>query len=233
MQTKENKANTPNVDELFAVGAHFGYTRSRRHPTVSSFIYGAKQRFEIIDLEKTADQLAKACAFVAELAKDKKQVLFVSSKQEAKRVVKEAAEKIGMPYVAGRWIGGSLTNFPEIRKRVEKLTALSQEREKGLLAKYTKKERLMIDREIDRLEATFSGLVPMVKKPHAMIVVDSRHEDIAVDEARQSGIPVIALTGTDCDLSRVDYPIVANDSLEKSISYVVNALVEAYKSNVQ
>lgn len=236
MQTKEKKeikVTEPKVDDLLAAGAHFGYTKSRRHPTVAPYIYGAKQRFEIINLDKTAEQLAKACAFVAELAKDKKQILFVSSKEEAKRVVKEAADKIAMPYVAGRWIGGTLTNFPEIRKRVEKLTQLSGEREKGLLTKYTKKERLLIDRDIDRLDATFAGLVPMVKKPHAIIIVDSRHEDIAVDEAKQCNVPVIALAGTDCDLSKIDYPIVANDSLEKSISYVINALVEAYKSNVQ
>ncbi len=221
----------PKVDELLAVGAHFGYTRSRRHPTVAPFIYGVKQRFEIIDAEKTVEQLAKAREFMAKLASEKKQVLFVASKEEAKRAVKEAAEKIGMPYVAGRWIGGTLTNFVEIRKRVEKLATLQAEREKGLLAKYTKKERLMIDREIERLETTFSGLSTMLKKPFAVVVVDPRHEDIAVDEARQVGVPVIALAGTDCDISKVQYPIVANDSLERSIAMIVDSLVEAYRSN--
>lgn len=231
MQTTDIKVAMPKVDELLAVGAHFGYTRSRRHPTTAPFIYGVTQRFEIIDAEKTVTQLAKACEFIAKLAKEKKQILFVSSKEEAKRVVKEAAEKINMPYVAGRWIGGTLTNFTEIRKRVEKLATLQVEREKGLLAKYTKKERLMIDREIEKLEATFSGLSNMVKKPHAIVVVDSRHEDIAIDEARSAGIPVVALVGTDCDISKVDYPVVANDSLERAIALVVNTFADAYRSN--
>jgi small subunit ribosomal protein S2 len=229
MQKTDNK---PFVDELFEVGAHFGYSKSRRHPSVAPFIFGAKNRFEIVDLEKTGEQLSSVLEYVAQMAREKKQILFVASKQEAVRPVKDGAEKIGMPYVAGRWIGGSLTNFPEIRKRVEMMLQLQEERDKGLLAKYTKKERLLIDRKIEKLEKTFSGLVPMTKKPHAMFVVDSRHEDIAVAEARVSGVPVIALAGTDCDLSKVDHAIVANDSLERSITYVVNKVVETYQKNL-
>lgn len=220
------------VGELFKVGAHFGYTKSRRHPTVAPFIYGSKDRFEIIDLEKTTVQLTKALEFIASLAKDRKQILFVSSKQEAMRSVKANAEKIGMPYVAGRWIGGSLTNFPEIRKRVEKLQVLTDEKDKGLLAKYTKKERLLIDRLITRLEDTFAGLIPMTKKPHALVVIDSRHEAIAIEEARALKIPVIALCGSDCDLSKVDYPIVANDSLAQTIEYILGSIVATYEKSL-
>jgi small subunit ribosomal protein S2 len=229
MQKTDTK---PFVNELFEAGAHFGYSKSRRHPSVAPFIFGAKNRFEIVDLEKTGEQLQSVLDYVAQLAKDKKQILFVASKQEAVRPVKDGADKIGMPYVAGRWIGGSLTNFPEIRKRVEKMLQLQDERDKGLLAKYTKKERLLIDREIEKLEKTFSGLVPMTKKPHAMFVVDPRHEEIAVAEARAIGIPVIALAGTDCDLTKIDHPIVGNDSLERSIAYIVGKVVETYQKNL-
>ncbi len=136
------------IERLFSVGAHFGHSRSRRHPSVSDHLFGAKGSVELFDLEKTAVALEEAKSFIESLARDGKVVLLVSGKAEARDIVRAAAEQANLPYVAGRWIGGTLTNFPEIRKRVERMERLTEERESGELGKFTKLERLRIYREI-------------------------------------------------------------------------------------
>lgn len=223
-----NTKSTPSVDSMFKVGAHYGFIKSRRHPTVKPFIFGTKNKIEIFDLEKTEVQLKAAVEFVKKIAASGKQIVFAASKSEAKESVKNAAESILQPYVSGRWVGGTFTNFIMIRKRVEKLLDLMSQREKGELSKYTKKERLMIDREIDRLNGLFSGITAMDKLPGALFVVDSKKEYIAVNEARDAGIPVIALAGSDCDVSILDYPIVANDSAMASVEYFTREIAKAY-----
>jgi small subunit ribosomal protein S2 len=228
MTEQEIKAN-PAVNNMFKVGAHFAYSRSRRHPTVAPFIFGVKNRVEIFDLAKTDEALIAAKEFVKKLGTEGKQIVFVGGKNEAREVVKSGAISIDMPYVAGRWIGGSITNFSEIRSRVEKMLDLTAKREKGELSKYTKKERLLIDREIDNLERFFSGLVPMKELPKALFVIDSRREKIAVEEARKAGIPVVALCGSDCDLKEVNYAVPANDASVASIKYFVGEMVAAYE----
>jgi len=134
-----------------------------------------------------------------------------------------------MPFVEDRWVGGTFTNFKEVRKRIDKLEKLESEREKGELVKYTKKERLMIDREIDRLNHLFSGIASIKEMPKAVFVVDPRAEKIAVKEAQDMGIPVIALAGSDCDISGITYPIVGNDASQESIRFFVNEIVKAYE----
>ncbi|MEK9182207.1 MAG: 30S ribosomal protein S2 [Patescibacteria group bacterium] len=231
----EEVKNTKNADkiieEMFKVGAHFGYSKSRRHPTASPYIFGVKNRVEIFDLAKTADLLKNALDFVAGLAKEGRQILFVGGKNEARDLIKKAANSIDMPYVAGRWIGGTFTNFPEIKKRIAKLEDLTKQKEKGELAKYTKKERLVIDRNIANLERFFSGLLLMKEMPKAIFVIDPKNEMIAVKEANKMGIPVIALAGSDCDIKDVDYPIAANDSSVSSISFFADEIVGAYRKN--
>jgi small subunit ribosomal protein S2 len=217
------------IDQMFSVGAHFGYSRSRRHPTMKPFIFGVKNRVEIFDLEKTKDMLDKAKQFVRELAATGKSVLFVGGKSEARDAVKQGALALDMPYVAGRWIGGTLTNFPVIRSRVEKLLTLRVQKEKGELTKYTKKERLLIDREIERLERFFEGIVGLPHHPGALFVVDPRKEHIAVAEARKNKIPVVGLLNSDCDLSQVDYAIIGNDASIASVKFFVSEVVESYK----
>lgn len=221
--------NTPSVDGMFKAGAHYGFIKSRRHPTVKPFIFGTKNKIEIFDLEKTEAQLQAAIEFVKKIAGSGKQLVFAASKSEAKEAVKNAAESIAQPYVSGRWVGGTFTNFPMIRKRVEKLLDLMSQREKGELSKYTKKERLMIDREIDRLNGLFSGITGMERLPGALFVVDSKKEYIAVNEARDAGIPVVALCGSDCDVSVINYPIVANDAAIASVEYFTRAIAAAYE----
>lgn len=222
----ETKPNM--IDKMFKVGAHFGLSRSRRHPSTASYVFGVKNNIEIFDLEKTETSLAKAVEFVKSVSASGKQILFVAGKSEAIEATKAAALKAGQPVVAGRWIGGTFTNFSEIKKRIEKFEGRLKEKEKGELAKYTKKERLLIDREIDNLDIMFSGIVSMKEKPGAIIIVDPKKEYIAVDEAKQMGVPVIAIASTDCDLKKIDYVIPANDASASSIAFFLDALAEAY-----
>lgn len=225
------KTDTTNeIEKMFQAGVQFGFVRSRRHPTVKPFIFGVKNRTEIFDLEKTSDLLTKAKAFVTSLAAEGKTLLFVGSKAEARGAIETAAGSLGMPYVASRWIGGALTNFGEIKKRIEKLKNLTTQKEKGELSKYTKKERLLIDREIDKLTRMYGGLGDMKEVPGALFVVDSKHEHIAVEEAHSRKLPVVALCGSDCDLKEVDYPIVGNDSSKASIAFFLKEIVDAYQA---
>ena len=228
--SKDTAVNSSVVDALFSAGAHFGFIKSRRHPSTKPFIFGVKNKIEIFDLEKTSGSLANALEFVESLGSKNAKILFVSGKNEAKQAITATAESINMPYVAGRFIGGSLTNFPEIRKRVEKLETLVSQREKGELVKYTKKERLLIDREIDKLREFFFGLSVMKNLPQALFVVDAKKEFIAVKEASMLGIPVVALCGTDNNLNEVEFPIPGNDASKASIEFFLQKIAESYKA---
>jgi small subunit ribosomal protein S2 len=232
MTKTTNTTNVENADvsALFSAGAHFGFIKSRRHPSTKPFIYGVKNNIEIFDLEKIKVSLDEALDYVSDLASRSGSILFISGKSEAKEAVTSAALSINMPYVAGRFIGGTLTNFPEIKKRVEKLESWVSQKEKGELAKYTKKERLLIDREIEKLRNFFFGLSVMKKLPEAIFVVDAKKESIAVKEAKQMGIRVVALCGTDNNLYEVDFPIPGNDSSKTSIEFFLKSIVESFKS---
>lgn len=224
------EVNKEVVDAMFKAGAHFGYTKSRRHPSTAPYIFGAKNSIEIFDLEKTSPLLEKAKQFIENIAAEGKQVLFVSGKREAIRPLRDAAEKIDQPYVAGRWIGGTLTNFEQIQKRVSRLEKLASEKEKGLLAKYTKKERLLIDREIEKLTERFGGITNMKSKPGVVFVIDPKQEDNAVAEALNENIPIVALASSDCNISKITHPILANDNAVGSITFVLEQLIEAYQA---
>lgn len=224
----KNKDNNSLIDQMFSAGAHFGFSKTRRHPSALKFIFGRKNNVEIFDLEKTEEKLLEAKAFATKVASEGKQLLLVGGKKESQNIIKEAAEKIDQPYVAGRWIGGTLTNFEEIRKRVSRLLDLTSQKEKGTLAKYTKKEQLMIEREIDKLNEKFGGIVGMEKKPGAVFIIDADKESIARDEAVNQKIPVISLCSSDCYFSKIDYVIPANDSSTRSIKLFVDEIVAAY-----
>jgi small subunit ribosomal protein S2 len=225
----KNKTNNSLIEAMFSAGAHYGYSKSRRHPSIKPFIYGAKNKVEIFNLEKTSKSLEEALKFIESLGKENKQILFVSGKEEIKSIFKESALSIDNPYVAGRWIGGTLTNFSEIRKRINKFLDLSQKKEKGELTKYTKKERLLIDRDIEDLGSKFGGLVDMKELPTALFVIDPKQESIAVTEAEKMSIPVIALSSSDCNIDEIAHPIPGNDSSLSSIKFFVEKVVNAYK----
>lgn len=217
------------IDTLFQAGTHFGYSRTRRHPSASPYLFSTKDQTDIFDLTETARRLEAARSFVSSLAQQGAQILFVSGKNESQQIVKAAAERAGMPHSTNRWIGGTLTNFKNIRKRIDRLEKLIAERESGALDKYTKKERLLLDREIEELLTRFGGLVSMRELPAALFVVDARHENTAVREADQMNIPVIALSSSDCDFSLIRYPIPGNDTSVRSVRLVVDAIAEAYQ----
>lgn len=217
------------IQTLQDAGMHFGYPRTRRHPSAAPFLFGTKDRTDLFDLSQTAMRLDAAQEFAKGLAATGKQILFVGGKNEAIQPVKEAALSLGVPFVAGRWIGGTLTNFKNIRKRVERLESLTADRDSGELEKkYTKREQLLLSREIENLEFRFGGIVSMKDLPGALFIVDPRHEDTAVKEANQLRIPVIALSSSDGDFSKVQYPIPGNDTVQKSIRLVVSKIADAY-----
>ena len=228
--TLQNTVTDAQIEAMAAVGAQFGFVKSRRHPSAEPFIFGIKNKIEIFDLEKTGAELSKAVDFVKTLGSKNGMILFVGGKNEASQAIATVAEGIGQPFVSGRFIGGTLTNFPEIRKRVEKFETLLVQKEKGELAKYTKKERLLIDREIEKLRVFFSGITPMKRLPQAVFVVDAKKEVTAVREAHKIGIPVIALCGSDNDLSKVDFPIPGNDSSKASIEFFLKKIAEAFEA---
>ena len=203
--------------------------KTRRHPSTREFVFDSRQKKDIIDLEKTTTQLETALEFLAELKKEEKQVLFVGTKPEARGIMRAAAELIDMPFVTERWLGGTLTNAVEIRKRVARLEKLEDQTAKGELIAANKKEKLMLSREMERLEKKFGGIKTLKKQPAALFVIDSKKEEIAVEEARQMNIPVIALANTDCDISIITHPIVANDTNVSSINFFTQKVGDALK----
>jgi small subunit ribosomal protein S2 len=228
MQKTENKKEVDTIiEKMFKAGAHYGYSKTRRHPSVSKFIYATKSKEDIIDLEKTSLMLNKATEFIKEMGAKGKMV--VGTKPEAKVAVKDIAESLNMPYVNERWIGGTLSNFTEIKKRIMELENYRKDSVGGGLDKYTKKERVVMAKKMEKLDRYYSGLIGLKKAPDAMFVIDAKSEHIAATEARKSNIPVIALVNSDSNIKGIDYPIVANDSGIPSIKFFSSAIQEAYK----
>lgn len=221
------------VEEMFQNGVHYGYSKSRRHPSVLPYIFTTKNGVDIINIEKTEILLEKAAEFISGLASSGKTILFIGTKPEARQQVVEVALSLNMPYVSERWVGGILTNYPEIRKRITKLLDLRSQKEKGDLEKYTKKEKLLIAKEMEDMTRNFQGLTSISKTPDAVVVIDPKKESIAVTEAQKMGLPVIAILNTDCNLKEVNYPIVANDASVSSITFFLNKIKEAYTKGSQ
>ena len=229
--TNTTATSGPGIERLFAAGAHFAQVKSRRHPSMKPFVVGTKSKVEIFDLTKTDAQLAEAKRAITVLAREGKTVLFVGGKREASDLVRDAAKRIGQPYVAGRWLGGTISNFTEIKKRIDRLVDLRAKRESGELAKlYTKLERVFIDREIDRLEERLSGIITLAKRPDAMVIVDTRHDAHATREAKQAGIPVIGVMSSDCDLKDAAFPIVVNDASRATVKLILDELSAAFEA---
>lgn len=228
MSTTQND-NSNLIQRLFNAGSHFGFRKSRRHPSVTPYLFTTKDGVDIFDLEKTTESLDATKEVLKQAGLTGKTVLFVGTKDESSKIVKAAAERAKAPYVTNRWIGGMLTNFSEIKKRINRLADLTNEKESGELErKYTKKERVVIGREIDKLSFNFAGISEVKKTPDYVLVVDPRHDSIAVAEATAMNVPVIAIMGSDCDASKIAYPVVANDSLQASVELLLNELTDAY-----
>lgn len=222
--------DTTEFKRLFDTGAHFAQVKSRRHPSMKPFLVGTKGRKEIIDLVKTAEQLDSAKTAMATLAREGKTVLFVGGKVEIAALVKKTAMDIAAPYVAARWLGGTISNWIEIKKRVDRLAELCDMAAAGTLAKkHTKLELVKIEREKKRLLERLDGITTLLKRPDALLVVDTKHEKHAVKEANDAGIPIIAIMSSDCNLKEAAYPIVANDTSRETVRLILTELAEAFK----
>ena len=219
------------MKQLLESGVHFGHTTRRWNPKMAKYIFTARNGIYIIDLQKTANQIEKAYVALLNIVKDGGKVLFVGTKKQAQEAVKEEAERSGQYYVNQRWLGGTLTNFKTIRKRINKLQSLYKMEEDGEFAKLTKKEVAALIAEREKLEKFLGGIKEMKKLPDALFIVDPRKEHNAILEARKLNIPVFGIVDTNCDPDDVDYVIPANDDAiraVKLVTYVMgNAIIEA------
>lgn len=218
---------TQMIKDLLANGVHFGHQTNKWNPRMEKYIFGEKSGIYIIDLKKTEEALGKAMDFVEQLTSQGKKVLFVGTKKQAKKIIKEQAGQCGMFFVDERWLGGCLTNFATIRKSVERLNHIQEIKTGEVYASYAKKEKARIDKEENKLLKNLGGIREMDKLPDCVIVVDAEIEDIAIKEARKIHIPVVALIDTNCDPNMVDFPIPGNDDAIRSIEYIVSKLAEA------
>ncbi len=223
------ETKSADVERLFQTGAHFAQVKSRRHPSMQRFLVGTKGRQEIFDLAETTEQLEVAKRVMNTLAKEGKKVLFVGGKIEIAALVKKAALEIGAPYVSTRWLGGTISNWSEIKKRIARLAELVEVTTPGAKsAKHTKLEMVLLEREKTRLEERLDGLTALEKRPDALLVVDTKHEKHAVKEARDARIPIIAIMSSDCNLADATYPIVANDTSRETVKLLLSELTAAF-----
>ncbi|MEX2209282.1 MAG: 30S ribosomal protein S2 [Patescibacteria group bacterium] len=215
------------LKSLLEAGVHFGHQTRRWNPQMATFLFGERGGVHIIDLEQTLGYLHEAQAFAERTAKDGGKVLFVGTKRQGKDVVRAAAERIGMPYVTERWLGGFLTNFETIRRRIEQLRKLRSGKEAGEWDKLPKGEQAMKQRELDRLENTLGGAAELESPPEALFVSDVAREKWAVAEAKKLGIPVIGVVDSNADPTGIDYPIPGNDDAVSAISLIVSAIASS------
>lgn len=227
---QKNEENKNQIEEMFKVGAHYGYTKSRRHPSTSPYIYGTKNKTDIIDLEKTNIELEEMKKFIQELASKNKTILFVGTKPEAKMAILDLASKLSMPYVIERWIGGTLSNFVEIKKRITELENYQKDNALGNLEKYTKKERVVMAKKMERLAKYYTGLIGVKKTPDAIFIIDAKKETIALKEAKTVNLKVMAIVNTDTNIKNIDYPVIANDASLMSIKFFTDFVLNAYRS---
>ena len=221
------KISKIDIDEMMERGVHLGHRTTRLHPKMKDFVVGIKNTVHVIDLEKTKQGLEKALEFLGSLAKEKKTILFVSTKTPFKKLIEETAKELNMPYVTERWLGGTFTNFKVIRGRAQHYKKLKEEKAKGELDKYTKKERIKINKEMADLEKKFSGIEDREERPAAKFKTDIVKDDLAVKEAGMKNIPIVAIVDSNADISKVDYPIVGNDDAMSSVKYILDKIKEA------
>ncbi|MCH5298354.1 MAG: 30S ribosomal protein S2 [Ruminococcus sp.] len=215
------------MKQLLEAGVHFGHQTRRWNPKMAEYIFTERNGIYIIDLQKTVKKLDEAYNFVKELSMDGKNVLFVGTKKQAQDSIKEEAERAGAYYVNARWLGGMLTNFTTIRKRIARLKQLRAMQEDGTFDLLPKKEVIKLNLEIDKLEKFMGGIKDMPEMPGAMFIVDPRKEKIAVAEAKKLGIPVVAIVDTNCDPDEIDYVIPGNDDAIRAVKLIAGAMADA------
>ena len=219
-------------EELLDAGCHFGHLKRKWNPNMAPYIFMERNGIHIIDLYKTQAKIDEAANAHCQLAKSNKKVLFVATKKQAKDVVADLAKKVGMPYVTERWPGGMLTNFATIRKAVKKMTGIDKMMTSDAYKSLSKREKLQIEREREKLEKNLGSIADLTRLPSALFVVDIMKEHIAVAEARKLNIPTFAIVDTNTNPNLIDFPIPANDDASKSIALIVGKMVEAIEEGI-
>jgi small subunit ribosomal protein S2 len=226
-KTGRNSSNLViDVDEMVKAGVYFGHKKSKRHPKMKLYISAVKNDVDIIDAQQTAEMLRDFLLFLQEVIEKGGKILFVGTKAQAKRIIKETAEETSMPYVNERWLGGFLTNFQTMLKRIEKFESLRKQKEAGELEKYTKKERIKIDKELKTFEEKFGGVKEARRVPELIFLLDPKENEIAAKEAKKSGIAVVGVCNTNVNPSLCDWVIPANNNSVSSIKYILEKIKE-------
>jgi len=219
--------NTSLQQQLLEAGVHFGHLKKKWNPKMLPYIFAEKKGIHIIDLNRTVEGLQEAAAALKSIAKSGKKIMFVATKKQAKEIVTECAQRVNMPYVTERWLGGMLTNFNTVRKSVKKMQSIEKMLNDGTLDSITKKERLTLARDKEKMEKVLGGIAQISRVPAALFMVDIGHEHIALAEARRLGITTFGMVDTNCDPNKVEFSIPANDDATKSIAIVTNYIVAA------
>lgn len=225
--TKKPKLEGVSAEALFEAGAHFGHQVKRWNPKVARYLWGKQSGVHIFDLEKTAKQIDEASKALTQLASEGKRIVLVGSKRQAKETVLSVARELNLPFVTERWLGGTITNWKQVKTRIDKLIDLKKKREAGELKKYTKKEQVLFDREIARLEKFLGGLSTLSLPPEVLVVVDTQKERAAVREASSRGLTIIGVVDSNSNPDPINYVIPMNDDSIKAIELVVKALGKA------
>lgn len=219
--------NTSLQQQLLEAGVHFGHLKKKWNPKMLPYIFAEKKGIHIIDLNKTVEGLQEAAAAMKSIAKSGKKIMFVATKKQAKEIVTEAAKKVNMPYVTERWLGGMLTNFNTVRKSVKKMQSIEKMLNEGIAESLTKKERLTLSRDKEKMEKVLGGISQLGRAPAALFLVDIGHEHIALAEAKRLGITTFGMVDTNCDPNKVDFAVPANDDATKSVAIVTNYIIAA------
>jgi small subunit ribosomal protein S2 len=219
--------NTSLQQQLLEAGVHFGHLRKKWNPKMLPYIFAEKKGIHIIDLNKTVESLQDAAAALRQIAKSGKRIMFVGTKKQAKDIVKESAQKVGMPFATERWLGGMLTNFNTVRKSVKRMQSIEKMLADGTLDSVTKKERLQLSRERDKMDKVLGGIANMNRLPAAVILVDIGHEHIGLAESKRLGITTFGIVDTNCDPNTVDFAVPGNDDATKSIAIMISYLTAA------
>ena len=225
--------NTSLQQQLLDAGVHFGHLKKKWNPKMLPYIFAEKKGIHIIDLNKTVECLQETAAAMKQIARSGKKILFVGTKKQAKDIVNECARRINMPFVTERWLGGMLTNFNTVRKSVKKMQSIEKMLGDGSFDSITKKERLTLSRDKEKMEKVLGGIAQLGRVPAALFIVDIGHEHIALAEAKRLGIMTFGVVDTNCDPNKVDFAIPANDDATKSIAIVVNYITAAIIEGLQ
>jgi small subunit ribosomal protein S2 len=223
----------PTYKELLDAGVHFGHLKKKWNPKMSPYIFMERKGIHIIDLNRTLDALDRAANAMRQMAKSGKKIMFVATKKQARDIVSEAAKSVGMPFIADRWLGGMMTNFATIRRSVKKMQTIDRMLADGTLTSVTKKERLTLTRERDKLDKVLGGIANLNRLPAAIFVVDISHEHIAIAEAHKLGIRTFGIVDTNSDPNQVDYAIPGNDDASKSVKIITDYMVEAIRQGLE